>query len=96
MGWMTTNSFRRLFVASLVVAVIAFGAPWLVNPGSTDTAIKVSALLAFVWWLLVVSAFLKFRQHALWFLIGTPLVGFWFFVLFWIASKCAHDLKSCP
>jgi hypothetical protein len=89
MTWMVTNNFRPLFLASLAVAAFAFTTPLLVRPGNTDTAIKVSALLAFVWGVLVLFAFTKFKRRALWFLLGTPFIVFWFFVLFLIAWGCA-------
>jgi hypothetical protein len=56
--------------------------PWLVRPANTDTAIKVSAVLAVLWGALILFAFTKFRNRALWFLLGTPVIVFWFFVLF--------------
>jgi len=93
---MATNNFRPLLFASLAVAALAFGTPWLVGPANTDTAIKVSALLAVLWGLVVLFAFTKFKRRALWFLLGTPFIVFWFFVLFLIAWGCTHNLKECP
>jgi hypothetical protein len=43
-------------------------------------AIKVSAVLAVFWGALILFAFTKFRKRALWFLLGTPVIVFWFFV----------------
>src|SRR6266571_1541607 len=88
-----TNNFRPLFLASLAIAALAFATPLLVKPGNTDAAIKVSALLALLWGVLVLFAFTQFKRRALWFLLGTPFIGFWFFVLFLIAWGCAHNLK---
>jgi hypothetical protein len=44
----------------------------------------------------VVLAFAKFRCRALWSLLGAPLTGYWLFVLYLIASGCAHNVKNCP
>jgi hypothetical protein len=49
-----------------------------------------------VWIVLVVFAFTKFKWRALWFLLSTPLTGWWFIVLYLIASGCAHNVKNCP
>jgi hypothetical protein len=43
------------------VAVLAFGTPWLVRRANTDTAIKVSGVLAVLWGALILFAFTKFR-----------------------------------
>jgi hypothetical protein len=67
-----------------------------VRPANTDLAIRASAVLAFSWLAVVVYAFIKFKKRGLWFLLGTPLIGFWFFVLFLIAWGCAHNVRACP
>ena len=90
------KNFALLLLTSLVVAALAFAIPLLIGPGSRDEGIKVSALLACLWGVLILFAFAKFRRRALWFLLGTPFIGFWFFVLFLIAWGCAHNLKACP
>jgi hypothetical protein len=78
------------------VAALAFGPAWLVRSANTDTAIKVSAVLAVLSGVLILFAFTKFRKRALWFLLGTPVIVFWFFVLFLIAWASAHNIKACP
>jgi hypothetical protein len=67
-----------------------------VRSANTDTAIKVSAVLAVLWGALIRFAFTKFRKRALCFLLGTPVIVFWFFVLFLIAWGSAHNIKACP
>jgi hypothetical protein len=56
------------------VAALAFGTPWLVRPANTDTAIKVNAVLAVLWGALILFAFTKFRERALWFVLGSPVI----------------------
>jgi len=91
-----SNSFRSLLLASLVIAAIGAAIPFVTTPGAMDGAIKVSMSLTMVWIVLVVFAFTKFKWRALWFLLGTPLSGWWFFVLYLIASGRAHNVKNCP
>ena len=91
-----SNSFRSLFLASLVIAALGIAIPFVTAPGAMDGAIKVSMFLTLVWIVLVVFAFTKFKWRALWFLLGTPLTGWWFFVLYLIASGCGHNVKNCP
>jgi hypothetical protein len=43
------------------VAALSFGTPWLVRCANTDTAIKVSGVLAVLWGALILFAFTKFR-----------------------------------
>jgi len=93
---MVIKAFRQLFLISLALAILAFVTPLAVRPASMDLAIKASAVLAGSWVLIVVYAFTKFKKRGLWFLLGTPLIGFWFFVLFVIAWGCAHNIKACP
>jgi hypothetical protein len=90
------TSFRSLLLISLGVALLAFVMPWAVKPGSTDLAIRASGIVAAVWLSTVVYAIIRFKRRGLWFLVGTPLIGFWFFVLFLIAWGCAHNLRACP
>jgi len=91
-----TKTFRALFFVSLGLAILAFVTPLAVKPASIDLAIRFSAVLAALWLALVVYAFIKFKKRGLWFLLGTPLIGFWFFVLFLIALGCAHNVSACP
>jgi len=93
---MVINAFRPLFLISLALAILAFVTPLAVRPGSMESAIKASAVLTASWVAIVVYAFAKFKRRGLWFLLGTPLIGFWFFVLFVIAWGCAHNMKACP
>jgi hypothetical protein len=93
---MVIKAFRPLLLISLALAILAFVTPLAVRPASTDLAIKVSAVLAASWVAIVVYAFAKFKKRGLWFLLGTPLIGFWFFVLFVIAWGCAHNIRACP
>jgi hypothetical protein len=90
------TAFRPLLLISFGLALLAFVTPWAVRPANTDLAIRASAVLAFSWLAVVVYAFIKFKKRGLWFLLGTPLIGFWFFVLFLIAWGCAHNVRACP
>ena len=90
------NSFRSSFLVSLVIAVLGVAVPFVTAPGAMDGALKVSMFLTVVWVIWVVFAFTKFRWRALWFLLGTPLTGWWLLVLYSIASGCAHNIKNCP
>jgi hypothetical protein len=90
------TAFRPLLLISFGLALLAFVTPWAVRPANTDPAIRASAVLAFSWLAVVVYAFIKFKKRGLWFLLGTPLIGFWFFVLFLIAWGCAHNVRACP
>jgi hypothetical protein len=82
------SNFGSALAASIVLAALCFisffGAP------------RMSALLTLVWIGQVVFAFTKFKWSALWFPLGTPLVGYWFFVLYQITSRCAQNIKNCP
>ena len=91
-----SNSFRALLLASLVIAALGVAVPFVTAPGAMDEAIKVSMSLTLVWIVLVIFAFTKFKWRTLWFLLGTPLTGWWLVVLYSIASGCAHTLKNCP
>jgi hypothetical protein len=93
---MALKAFRTLLLISIGLAILAFVTPLAVKPASTDLAIRASAVLAASWFAVVVYAFIKFGKRALWFLLGTPLIGFWFFVLFLIAWGCAHNVRACP
>jgi hypothetical protein len=89
------TAFRPLLLISFGLALLAFVTPWAVRPANTDLGIRASAVLAFSWLAVVVYAFIKFKKRGLWFLLGTPLIGFWFFVLFLIAWGCAHNVRAC-
>jgi hypothetical protein len=91
-----TRNFRSLFFASLFMATLSFAVPFLIAPGARDGAIKVSVFLTMLWVALVIFAFARFKWRAFWFLLGTPLTGYWLFVLSWIASRCAENIKNCP
>jgi hypothetical protein len=80
----------------LVIALLALVTPMTMRAANTDVAIKASAVLAAFWIAIVVFAFAKFKMRAIWFLLGTPLICFWLFVLFLIAWGCAHTVKACP
>ncbi|HXJ88036.1 MAG TPA: hypothetical protein VMS18_14535 [Candidatus Binatia bacterium] len=77
-----------LFAVSLVIAGLGFI--------FFDAAPKVSALLTLVWIAVVIPAFTKFKRRAFWLLLGTPLVGYWFVVVYVIASGCSQNIKNCP
>jgi hypothetical protein len=93
---MAPKAIRKLLAISLGLAILAFVTPLAVKPATTDLAIRASAVLAASWLALVVYAFIKFGKRGLWFLLGTPLIGFWFFALFLIAWGCAHTVRACP
>jgi hypothetical protein len=90
-----TSCFRSLLLTSFAIATLSFGLPFLALPGA-DEAIKFSLLLALVWIALTVFAFVKYGRRALWCLFGVPFVGYWFVVLYSIASACAQNIKNCP
>lgn len=85
-----------MLITSLSVAVLGIAVPFVTVPGAMDGAIKVSLFLTLVWIVLVVFAFTKFKWRALWFLVGTPLTGWWLVALYLIASGYAHNVKNCP
>jgi hypothetical protein len=90
------RAFKPLLLISLALAILAFIMPWAAWPAKTDLAIRVSAAIAAGWVATVVYALVRFKKRGLWFLLGTPFVVFWFFVLFMIAWGCAHNLRACP
>jgi len=90
------TAFKRLLLVSLGLAALAFVMPWAAGPTTRDTAIRVSIMIAAGWLATVVYAFVRFKMRGLWFLLGTPLVAFWLFLLFIISWGCAHNLKACP
>src|SRR5215472_1357402 len=77
-----SNTFRSLFIASLVIAVLGIAVPFVTAPGSMDGAIKVSTFLTLAWICFGVFAFTKFKWHALWCLVGAPLTCWWLVVLY--------------
>jgi hypothetical protein len=83
-----TGNLWSSFAVSLVIAALCFI--------SFPAAPKVSALLTLVWTVLLVIAFTKFKWRAFWFLLGTPLVGYWLLVMYLLYSGCAHNIKNCP
>lgn len=82
------SNFASAFAISVFIAALSFifffGAP------------RLSFALTFAWMGLVVLAFTKFRWRAFWFLLGAPLAGFGFFVVYRIALGCAQNVKNCP
>ena len=82
------NDFWSSFAVSLVTAAFSF----IFFPGAQS----VSALLTLVWVVLVALAFTKFKLRAFWFLLGTPLVGYWLLVMCVIAYRCGQNVKNCP
>jgi hypothetical protein len=93
---MRGEKFRALFFTSLGVAILTLVTPVLLKPGIRDFAIELSALFALAWAAIVLYAFIKFKKRGFWFLLGTPLIFFWFFILFLIAWGCAHGVRACP
>jgi hypothetical protein len=83
---MAAKAFRQLLAISLGLAILAFVIPLSVRPARLDLAIRASAFLAASWLAMVVYALIKFKKRGLWFLLSTPVIGFWFFVLFLIAG----------
>lgn len=82
------SNFASAFATSLVIAALSFifffGAP------------RLSLVLTLVWIGIVVFGFAKFKWRAFWFLLGTPLVGYGFFVLYRIGLGCVQNVKNCP
>jgi len=82
------SNFASTFATSVVIAALSFifffGAP------------RLSVVLTLVWIGMVVFAFTKYKLRALWFLLGTPLAGYGFVVLYRIAEGCAQNVKNCP
>jgi hypothetical protein len=92
---MTRKAFTPLLLISLGLAVLTFVTPWAAKAASTDLAIRAGAVLATSWLALVVYALITIGKRGLCFLLGTPLIGFWFFELFVIAWGCAHNVRAC-
>ena len=90
------TAFRPLLLISLGLALLALVTPLVVGPANKDLAIRASAIFAVIWLATLVFAVFKFKMRGLWLLSGTPLVAFWFFVLFLIAWGCAHTLRLAP
>jgi hypothetical protein len=90
------KNFRPLFIASIIVALCAFGVPWLVRPWNMDAGVTASGWLALFWFAMVIVSFVRFRRRGWWFLLPTPLAFFWLFGLFLIAWGCAHNIRACP
>lgn len=82
------NNFWSALTVSLVIAALDY----ILFPGAP----RVSAFLTFVWIVFVVFAFTRFKWRAFWFLLGTPLAGYWLLVLYLIASGCSQNLRNCP
>ncbi len=82
------TNFAAAFGASLVVSALSF----IFFFG----ALRLSFVLTLVWIGMVIFAFTKFKWRAFWFLLGTPLVGYGFFVLYRIGIGCAQNIKNCP
>src|SRR3981081_312987 len=59
---MATKAFRRLFLISLGLAILAVVTPLAVRPASTVLAIRASALVAASWVAIVLYAFIKFKK----------------------------------
>jgi hypothetical protein len=83
------TNFASAFASSLVVAaldfIFFFGTPML------------SAVLTFLWIGAVAFAFSMFKWRGFcFFLLGAPLVGYGFFVLYRMSSACAQNVKDCP
>ena len=65
-----TNDFSPLLLTSLVLVALALAIPLrvkplLVRPADTNAAIKVSALVALFWGVLILFAFTRFKRRAL-------------------------------
>lgn len=82
------SNFWSSFTVSLVIAALCF----IFFPGAP----RLSALLSLVWIVAVVFAFVKFKWRAFWFLLGTPLAGYWLYIMYVIALGCAQNVKNCP
>ena len=93
---MVIRAFRPLLLISIALAIVALVVPWAGWPANTDFRIRVSAAITVGWVATVVYALIRFKKRGLWFLLGTPFILFWFFVLFMIAWGCAHNPKACP
>jgi len=91
-----TKGFRSLLLTSFGFAILASVTLSVVRPANADSAVRASAAVAVFWVAIVVYAFIRFKKRGLWFLLGTPLVVFWFFLLFVIAWGCAHNVGACP
>lgn len=90
------GNFRKLLTTSLVVALAAFGTPWLSGTSNTGEWIPVVLPLSIVWVIVVLFALVKLRARGLWLLFGTPFALYWPFLLFMLYWACAHDIKACP
>ncbi len=85
--------FRVSLVASLAVALMAFGMPWLLRSSAFTTSLKMCLLLAFLWGTLLAFALVRFKKRGFWFLVGAPPALYWSFVYTWVLWNCSHDFK---
>jgi hypothetical protein len=90
----SVKDFRASLVLSLVISVMAFVSPWLLRDVGFTASLKVSVLCAAVWGAVVLFTLIRFRNRALWLLLGAPPALYWPFVFVWLAWNCAHDLKG--
>ncbi|HUO89317.1 MAG TPA: hypothetical protein VMU08_09095 [Rhizomicrobium sp.] len=67
------TSFRVWLVASLALALLAWGVPWLTHFADRG----LSLLLLALWLASVVGGLIRFRWRGLWLLLGAPLALFW-------------------
>lgn len=73
----------RPLIASLVVAAIAFGLPWITHFADHG----LSAVMLLGWIGLLIGALIKYRARGLWLLLGAPLALYWPAVLMlWLTS----------
>jgi hypothetical protein len=67
------NNFRLLLLASLVIAILTFAAPWLLS-------LRAALFLAGLWGAVVLLGLVSFKRRGLWFLLSTPVALYWPFV----------------
>lgn len=81
---------------SVSISGLSCGLPFLFPPGEWDYLIRISLWLALLWFAVLIFSIVRYRRNGLWFLVGSPLVLYWPYVLFAIGAACAQDVKSCP
>ena len=90
------GDFRILLTLSVVVALAAFGTPWLFDLSYTGSWMPVALPLSLAWVVVVLFALIRLRARGLWLLLGMPLAIYWPFALLMITWVCAHNTNTCP
>jgi len=88
---------RGLFAASVVIAGVGFGGPFVFRYDGFDIAVRLSWILAAAWIGLVAYGIFRYRRKGLLLLVGLPFALFWVGMAMLIVWACAHDPRNgCP